>query len=143
MKQQDYIALPHSTRALLRLGFAALWLVGLAHALSPAPDTESVPPTWMTQLPLDGTSQEGIIGTADDADYFRFNVTESMAVVIYTTGGLSSTGTLLDSEGREIVRSEFGGQGSNFHIEVLLAPGKYWAHRGAADGAERFAGACA
>ena len=115
-----------STSALLRLVFATVMLVGLAHASSPARLTETVQPSWIGPLPLDGTPQEGIIGTEDDADYFHINVTERMAVVIYTTGGLNSTGTLLDSEGREIARSQGGGEGSNFHMAALMWPGEYY-----------------
>ena len=112
---------------LLRLVFATVVLVGLAHAAPPpARLTETVQPSWISPLPLDGAPQEGIIGTEDDADYFHINATERMAVVIYTTGGLNSTGTLLDSEGREVVRSEGGGEGANFSMDVILWPGKYY-----------------
>ena len=124
--RQNHTMLLRSTSALLRLVFATVMLVGLAHASSPARLTETVQPSWIGPLPLDGTPQEGIIGTEDDADYFHINVTERMAVVIYTTGGLNSTGTLLDSEGREIARSQGGGEGSNFHMAALMWPGEYY-----------------
>ena len=119
--------LPHTTSVLLRLSFATVLLVGLAHASSTSAHlTETVQPSWISPLPLDGTPQAGIIGTEDDADYFHIEVTERMAVVIYTTGDLDSTGTLLDSEGRGIARSQGGGRGANFHIAALLWPGQYY-----------------
>ena len=127
MGQENHTMLPRTISALLRLGFATVLLVGLAHASStPGRLTETLQLSWISSLPLDGTSQEGIIGTEDDADYFHIEVTERMAVVIYTTGGLDSTGTLLDSEGREKVRSYGGGRESNFHIAALLWPGEYY-----------------
>ena len=120
--------LPRLPSGLLRLGLAVLALVGLAHAASTVDRPRAtVVPSWITPLSLDGTSQEGVIGTPDDEDYFHIEVTEATDAVIYTTGGLDGEGTLLDSEGREIASNTYGGeQFINFRIEALLLPGDYY-----------------
>ena len=128
MKLAGREMLPRLSSGLLRLGLAVLALVGLAHASSTVDRPRAtVVPSWITPLSLDGTSQEGVIGTPDDEDYFRIEVTEATDAAIYTTGGLDGEGTLLDSEGREIASNTYGGEGfTNFRIEVLLWPGDYY-----------------
>ena len=119
--------LPHLSSGLLRLGLAVLALVGLAHAASTVDRPRAtVVPSWITALSLDGTPLEGVIGTPDDEDYFRIEVTEATDAVIYTTGGLDGEDTLLDSEGREIASDEDGGESHNFRIAEILWPGEYY-----------------
>ncbi len=80
-------------------------------------------------LMLGGPPQEGAIERPGGVDWFWLQVAEEAgptAVAIYTTGGLISIGTLLDSGGREIERDFLGGSGLNFRIEtVLWDPGTY------------------
>ncbi len=78
------------------------------------------------RLTLDGSSKEGAIEPGENADYFRVEVTELSEAEIYTSGGLDTIGTVLDSEGREIVSNDDGGEGRNFRVTALLWPGEYF-----------------
>ena len=78
------------------------------------------------QLSLDGSLKEGMIESEESADYFRFEVTELTDAVFYTSGGLDTVGAVLDSEGREIVSNDDGGEERNFRVTPLLWPGEYF-----------------
>ncbi len=84
-------------------------------------------PAWVTPLESDGSPHEGVIGTSEDQDYFRFEVTELAEAVVYTTGSVDTVGTILDSEGRQIASNDDDGEeGSNFETLSVLRPGEYF-----------------
>lgn len=83
-------------------------------------------PAAIAQLPLDGSSKEGVIEPGENADYFRIEVTELTDAVFYTSGGTDTVGALLDSEGREIFTNDDGGIGSNFRLTAILRAGEYY-----------------
>ena len=71
-------------------------------------------------LVLGGPPQEDAISTRGELDFFRLEVTEPTLVAVYASGGLDTTGTLLDPHGRAIARDRNGGDGDNFRIEAVL-----------------------
>lgn len=83
-------------------------------------------PAAIAQLPLDGSSKEGVIEPWENADFFRIEVTELTDAVFYTRGGTDTVGSLLDAEGREIVTNDDGGTGSNFRLTAILRAGEYY-----------------
>ena len=86
----------------------------------------TAPPLSPRRLALDGTSQESVIETQEDADLYRFEVTEATGVLLYTTGLHDTEGALLDSQGREIVADDDGGESGNFEIFSVIRPGEYY-----------------
>ena len=76
---------------------------------------------------LGGLPKEGAIETPGDSDYFRIEISEPTATVLYSTGGLDTAGVLYDPDGNEIAWDDDGGQGLvNFHIATaLFRPGEY------------------
>ena len=80
----------------------------------------------IAQLPLDGSSKEGVIEPGEDGDHFRIEVTELTEAILYTSGWTDTLGTLLDSDGREITSDEYGGAGRNFRLVAILRPGAYY-----------------
>ncbi len=99
--------------SMFRLSLAMLVAAGLAHA-------------WVHQLALDGTPHEGVLGTSQDVDYYRIEVTELTEAVIYSSSELDTEGALFDSGGREIASDDDGGEGGNFRIVALLNAGEYY-----------------
>ena len=73
-----------------------------------------------------GFPVKGLIGTPDDADYFRLVLGQPTLVSIYTTGGLDTVGSLIDSDGREVAADDDGGKLSNFHIQANLPQGIHY-----------------
>ena len=76
-------------------------------------------PSWMPALSLEGTPHEGVIGTQDDADFFRIDVEELTMAEITTSADFLRETVLLDSEGQELVSS--GG-----FVRRLLPTGRYY-----------------
>ena len=109
------------------LSLALLIPTGLAHSSSLVERSQdSVQSSWVDPLALDGTPHEGVLGTTQDVDYFRIEVTELTEAVMYSRSELDIQGTLLDSEGREIVWDYDGGGGHDFHISAVLNTGNYY-----------------
>ena len=76
-------------------------------------------PSWLIALSLEGTPQEGVIGTRDDADFFRIDVEELTMVEISTSAEFLRETALLDSKGHDLVSSvQF--------IRRLLPAGRYY-----------------
>ena len=73
-----------------------------------------------------GTPVQGMIGAADDADYFRLILGQPSLVSIYTTGELDTVGRLIDSDGREVAANDDSGKMANFRIEANLDPGIHY-----------------
>ena len=113
--------------ATFRLLLALLLPSGLAHTSSLVENSQhSVQPSWVVQLTLDGTMHEGVLGTTQDVDYYRIEVTELTEVAIYSRSELDIQGALLDSEGREIVSNDDGGEEHDFRIVAVLNTGDYY-----------------
>jgi hypothetical protein len=72
------------------------------------------------------TNVTGGITSTGDIDYFRFVLTESRYVVVFTTGAVDTVGSLRNSSDVEISGAEGGGAGANFRIEQTLAAGTYY-----------------
>ena len=73
-----------------------------------------------------GVPVTGLIGTADDADYFRLVLGQPTLVSIYTIGGLDTVGRLMNSAGREVAANDDGGKLSNFQIQANLPQGIHY-----------------
>ena len=111
------------TSARLRLGLAMVALASSGHASSVfdiQPAGQVPPSSWLETLVLDGGPRAGVLGVPSDRDYFRLIVTEPTMAVIYTSGSVNTKGRLYDSDGREIVMNNSGGDGDNFRIETIL-----------------------
>ena len=78
-----------------------------------------------TRVDLPSTT-EGRIERGDDVDYFRFQVSGTQTVTMYTTGSTDTVGTLYDGSGRELTENDDGGSGLNFRIERSLSAGTYY-----------------
>ena len=73
----------------------------------------------MIALSLDGTPQEGVIGTRDDSDFFRIDVEELTMAQISTSADFLRETVLLNREGHELVSSDR-------LIRRLLPAGRYY-----------------
>lgn len=67
-----------------------------------------------------------MLGTAQDVDYYRIEVTELTEAVIYSNSELDTKGALFDSDGREIASDDDGSDEGNFRIVALLNAGEYY-----------------
>ena len=67
----------------------------------------------------------GTIDPGDDADWFRFEVSASGAVVAETTGDLDTVGALYDVGGNELAANDDSST-LNFHIQRTLDAGTYF-----------------
>ena len=126
--REDMLTLPYRfLGSMFRLSLALSVPTGLACASSLVERSQSsVQPSWVAPLTLDGTPQEGVLGTTEDVDYYRIEVTELTEAVIYSRSELDTQGALLDSEGREIVWDDDGGGGRDFRISAVLNSGDYY-----------------
>ena len=66
----------------------------------------------------------GEIDPGDDEDWFSFEVAASGGVIVETTGGLDTIGTLHDADGNELITAF--GNGGNFQLELTLDAGAYY-----------------
>ena len=112
--------------ATIRLSLATLITAGLAHAVGIERLQTSGQPSWAFQLTLDETAHEGVLGTAEDVDYYRFEVTGLTEAVIYSRSELDTEARLFDSGGREVASDDDGGDGHNFRIVAFLNEGEYY-----------------
>ena len=67
----------------------------------------------------------GELNPTYDKDYFRLEVVAATDVATFSTGGVNTTGRLLDETGKELVVSRDGGSRKNFLIRRGLDPGIY------------------
>ncbi len=110
----------------LRLSLAALIAVGQAHSVGIERSQHSGQPSWALRLLLDGTPHEGVLGTAEDVDYYRIEVDRLTEAVIHSSSELDTEGRLFDSGGREVASDDDGGEGGNFRIVAFLNAGEYY-----------------
>ncbi len=83
--------------------FAEAPSTGVANASPIAPNPRAAEtPSWLVALSLDGTSQEGVIGTREDSDFFRIDVDELKMVEIRTSADFLPETVLLDGQGHEL-----------------------------------------
>ena len=68
---------------------------------------------------------DGTLITAD-TDYFRFDVSGSGRLEVYTSGDTNTFGTLEDASGNSLEENLFSGPGSNFRIERDVSSGTYY-----------------
>ena len=78
-----------------------------------------------TSLSL-GSSLPGRIGSGDDVDYFKVEVSEAGVLTVYTTGSLDTKGKLENSDGSSLATDDDGGSRNNFHIQRTVSPGTYY-----------------
>ena len=76
-------------------------------------------------LTLD-TSVSGTIDSADDADYFRIDISTPIFVDIFTTSDLDTVGRLLDNMGDLLQSDDDSGEENNFLINASLNSGTYF-----------------
>ena len=72
------------------------------------------------------TTANGRLESPNDIDYFSFTVDGNGEVTIESTGPTDTIGVLYDSEGRELLSDDDGGNGYNFSLSVELTPGTYY-----------------
>ena len=68
----------------------------------------------------------GAVDSADDADWFRFEVSARREVTVETSGGLDAVGTLYDLGGNVLALDDDSGGGLNFRIRRTLDAGRYF-----------------
>ena len=77
-----------------------------------------------------GTTVTGLIDPGGDVDVFRFEITASTDVWVYTRGGIPDTiGGLYDDNGRQIVSGDDSDLSENplhFYMAANLGPGTYY-----------------
>ena len=80
-----------------------------------------------TSLTL-GVAMSGRIDPGGDEDYFKVELAEAAGLLVRTTGGLDTTGELLDSNGALIASNDDGrpGEDANFVIWQSLSAGAYY-----------------
>lgn len=75
---------------------------------------------------LPDSTTAGAIECDFDEDYFRFELSGSRTVGIFTEGGMDTLGFLLDEDGDELDWDDDGGTDYNFYIEGTLSAGTYY-----------------
>ncbi len=66
---------------------------------------------------------------------FRLRATATQPVAVWTTGGIATTGRLMDASGRKLMESAGGSDdGAGFRMEAVLTSGDYWLRVTAAAG---------
>ena len=78
-----------------------------------------------TRIALPSTTV-GTIDPGNDTDHFRFEVPARGVVVMESTGGLDTVGTLFNARGGRIVQDDDGAGFPNFRIERTLGAGTYY-----------------
>ena len=68
----------------------------------------------------------GELGGTRDRDIFRFAVTQSTTLKIFTTGNLDTYGRLMDVMGQILVEKDDSGSDLNFRFQRKLSPGTYF-----------------
>ena len=115
------------TNAELEIGAAAIdnaWIhkvnAGTASADDHGDDLSSA-----TRVALPSETA-GAVDSADDADWFRFEVSARGEVTVETSGGLDAVGTLYDLGGNVLAVDDDSGGGLNFRIQRTLSVGTYF-----------------
>ena len=85
MQEEHRGRLSARARGPVRLVLASVAVVSLSHASTLNEQSQGMP-AWVTPLESDGSPHEGAIGTNEDQDYFRLEMTELARAVVCTTG---------------------------------------------------------
>ena len=88
--------------------------------------------TPLSELPA--IAEDGSDGEVDapaESHYWRWDVTTLGVSTIETTGSTDTVGRLHTAAGEQTAFNDDGGEGRNFRIERILAPGTYYARIGA------------
>ena len=116
-----------TTNAELEIGAAAIdnaWIhkvnAGTASADDHGDDLSSA-----TRVALPSETA-GAVDSADDTDWFRFEVSARGEVTVETSGGLDAVGTLYDLGGNVLAVDDDSGGGLNFRIQRTLSVGTYF-----------------
>ena len=78
-----------------------------------------------TEIAVNATA-DGRLESPEDIDYFTFTVDGNGEIIVESTGSTDTIGILYDSEGRELLRDDDGGNGYNFSLSLELMPGTYY-----------------
>ena len=78
-------------------------------------------------------SMTGSTLAAGDSNYFHFTLESPQRLAIHTSGMTNTTGRLFDRHGVLLTTDENSGDGDNFRINRLLAPGAYFVEVKGAD----------
>ncbi len=68
----------------------------------------------------------GVLNTANDIDYFRVTLGGTARLVVYTTGGTDTLGSLRNGSDQQIVEDDDGNGDRGFRIERDLSGGTYY-----------------
>ena len=82
------------------------------------------PPSDMPAIAEDGS--DGEIDAPAESDYWRWDATTLGVSTIETTGSTDTVGRLHTAAGEQTAFDDDGGEGLNFRIERILAPGSYY-----------------
>ncbi len=69
---------------------------------------------------------QGVIGTPNDIDYFRVEVTGAGKLTVYTTGSLDTVGKLQNRAGNRVANDDNAGTGRNFRIQRVVNSNTYY-----------------
>lgn len=72
-----------------------------------------------------GATVGGRIQGKEDTDWFSFDLTTPGTLVVWTSGGLDTTGQLFDAE-KSLAFNDDTAPGWNFRLESLLPSGRFW-----------------
>ena len=72
-----------------------------------------------------GSSISGSL-SVDDTDYFTIEVPTSGVLLVYTTGGTDTYGSILDESNAALVDDNDDGLGTNFRVSTFVSAGTYY-----------------
>ena len=73
-----------------------------------------------------GSTTAGAIDVDDDYDYFELTIAGAATYVMFSRGGINTTGRLYDADFEYIVQDGDSGEDTNFRIVRELQPGTYY-----------------
>ena len=101
---------------------------------TPPPGADDHGDTWSVATAIAANSNTaGRLDPAYDIDYFTFTVDEDGDVTIESIGSVDTHGALYDSDGRELLRDDDGGDRYNFRLSMRLSAGTYYVSVGGYD----------
>ena len=98
---------------------------------------ESTPLT----ISSDSATDDGVIGSLEDVDVFKFTLTETKSVTFWTTGEAGTVGALFDSRYEQVAGPANGGNNGFSFAVSALDPGVYYVAVSGSLGATKSTGA--
>ena len=92
-------------------------------ALIPVPGTQNAPESSDCSSPAPGEICPPMSGASLETERFAFNIMESGALYLHTTGAIDTVGTLYGPGGGQIATDDNSGDGNNFRIAVNVNAG--------------------